>query len=145
MAHKEQFEQMRLRPSFDCGFPLCRVNDEQLGWLTRLSGSIDFKCSPAIDITPDMQAYCCFPLSRMNRRSVFEFDSFAQLSSYYHAMQTRIRSEIAGIYEECGTCVHRSEATCAGGGVCQIVSRLAGQDPVRLADIERAHREADLP
>jgi len=37
-AYKDAFDKLGLRPSFDCGFPLCRITDEQLGWLTRLSG-----------------------------------------------------------------------------------------------------------
>jgi len=140
-AYKDAFERLRLRPSFDCGFPLCRVTDEQLGWLVRLSGQIDFKCKPAIDITPDMQVYCCFPLSALNRKSVFEFDSFREIVAYYRGLQKRIRSEMTGLYPECGDCNHLSEETCAGGGVCQLVNRL---DPSRLRDIERAHSEARL-
>lgn len=143
-AYKDAFDKLRLRPSFDCGFPLCRVTDEQLGWLVRLSGQIDFKCRPAIDITPDMHVYCCFPLSALNRKSVFEFDSFKQIVTYYRGLQKRIRSERAGIYEECGSCNHRSEGTCAGGGACHLVNRLVKEDPARLRDIERAHGEACL-
>jgi len=144
-AYKDSFERMRLRPSFDCGFPLCRVSDEQLGWLTRLSGRMDFKCRPAIDFTPDMHVYCCFPLSGLNRKSVFEFDSFGQIVTYYKGLQKRIRAGQAGIYEGCEGCQHRSEGTCAGGGVCQLVSRLAKEEPSRLHDIERAHAETCMP
>jgi hypothetical protein len=72
---------------------------------------------------------------------VFEFDSFKQIVTYYRGLQKRIRSEMAGIYEECGGCHHRSEETCAGGGACQLVNRL---DPAKLRDIERAHGEARL-
>jgi cyclic pyranopterin phosphate synthase len=143
-SYREAFDSLRLRPHFDCGFALCRVSDEQLGWLTRMSGRIDFKCKPAIDITPDMQVYCCFPLSGLNRKSVFEFNSFREIAAYYRDLQTRFRTEQAGIYEECGTCHHFSEGTCAGGGVCQIVNRLAKEDPSKLHDIERTHGEACL-
>jgi hypothetical protein len=144
-GYKDRFETLRLRPSFDCGFPLCRVTDEQLGWLVRLSGHIDFKCRPAIDITPDMQVYCCFPLSALNRRSVFEFDSFEQITTYYRGLQKRIRAGQPGIYEECGSCEHLRERTCNGGGACQLANRLARENPSRLQEIERAHREACLP
>jgi hypothetical protein len=144
-SYKDAFDRLRLRPGFDCGFPLCRVSDEQLGWLARLSGHVDFKCKPAIDITPDMQVYCCFPLATLNRRSVFEFNSFKEIVAYYRDLQKRIRAELPGIYDECGACNHRHEETCAGGGACRLVDRLARDDPSILRDIERAHRETDLP
>ena len=92
-----------------------------------------------------MHVYCCFPLSALNRKSVFEFDSFKQIVTYYRGLQKRIRSEMAGIYEECGGCHHRSEETCAGGGACQLVNRLAHETPARVRDIERAQSEARLP
>lgn len=135
-SYKDAFERLRLRPSFDCGFPSCRLTDEQLGWLTRLSGRVEFKCMPAVDITPAMQVYCCFPLSAWNRRSVFEFDSFKQITEHYGRMQERIRAELGGIYPECTGCVHREEGTCAGGGLCQVVNRLMQEDPARLMAIE---------
>ena len=144
-AYKNAFLAHRVRPHFDCGFPLCQVTDEQLGWLTRLSGRIHFKCHPAIDITPDMQVYCCFPLSNLARRSIFEFNSFGEVLRYYRTLQQRIRSVIPGIYEECGHCDHRSEQTCAGGAVCQLVKRLADEAPLTLRNIENEHCEAGLP
>ncbi|HUO98261.1 MAG TPA: radical SAM protein [Rhizomicrobium sp.] len=134
-SYRHAFEAALIRPSFDCGFPLCRVVDADLGWLTRLGASTNFKCRPAIDITPDMEVYCCFPLSFLDRRSVFEFDSFRQIVEHYRKLQERVRTEIAGIYDECGSCIHRSEATCAGGGVCHIVNRLAAEAPATLKKI----------
>ncbi|MDE2183386.1 MAG: radical SAM protein [Alphaproteobacteria bacterium] len=143
-SFRAAFEQSRVRPSFDCGFPLCRITDAELGWLVRLTGRADFKCTPAIDITPDMQVYCCFPLSSLNRRSIYDFDSFNAVVAYYRSLQERIRGDIAGIYAECGACVHRAERTCAGGGVCQLVNRLTNENPARLRTIENEH-QACLP
>ena len=143
-SYQDAFHALRLRPSLDCGFPSCRLTDEQLGWLTRLSGKVEFKCTPAVDITPAMEVYSCFPLSAWNRRSVFEFDSFKQITEYYGRMQKLIRSELGGIYPECTTCVQREEGSCAGGGLCQAVNRLRQEDPSRFQDLERACREARL-
>jgi hypothetical protein len=144
-SYRAAFEKTGLRPNFDCGFPLCRISDEALGWLVRLSGRADFKCRPAIDITPDMQVYCCFPLAELNRRSVFEFDSFRQIAEYYRDLQTRIRAEASGIFADCAGCRSREEGICAGGGVCQLVNRLVQDDPEKLNDIERVHDETRLP
>ncbi len=143
-GYRSEFERLHLRPSFDCGFPLCKVSDEQLGWLMRLSGGMDFKCRPAIDITPDMQVYSCFPLAGLNRKSVFEFNTLPQIVGYFTGLQNRIRAEAAGIFDECRDCMQRNEGTCAGGGVCQIVNRLSRDNPQKLHDIERAQDAACL-
>lgn len=143
-SYKDAFETSRIIPSLDCGFPQCRVSDEQLGWLARLSGKVNFKCTPAIDITPELDVYCCFPLSSMNRRSIFEFDSFRQVVDFYKSLQARVRAETPGIYDECDGCVHLSEGTCAGGGACQLVNRLAHGAPAKLREIEHEHNQACL-
>jgi hypothetical protein len=142
---RQRFEAVRLKPSFDCGFALCKIGDEQLGWLTRLSGRIEFKCNPAVDITPDMQVYCCFPLAGLARKSVFDFDSYRQLVDYYRDLQRRLRAEIPGIFPECADCPHRAEGACSAGGACQIAGRLANENPGRLSDIERAGCAPRLP
>jgi cyclic pyranopterin phosphate synthase len=142
---RERFEATRVKPNFDCGFALCKIGDEQLGWLTRLSGRIEFKCNPAVDITPELEVYCCFPLAGLARKSVFDFDSYRQLVDYYRDLQRRLRAEIAGIFPECADCVHRAEGTCTAGGACQIASRLTRENPARLVELERALGATDLP
>ena len=136
-SYKSAFDSSRIRPSFDCGFPLCRVTDEQLGWLTRLTGHVNFKCGPVIDITPDMHVYCCFPLSSLNRKSIFDFDSYKQIVDFYRKLQEQIRSVRSGIYEECDSCIHRTEGACSGGGACQLVSRFANKTSIRPLDIKK--------
>lgn len=144
-SFRDLFERARVKPNFDCGFPLCRVTDEQLGWLARLSGRMSFVCNPAIDVTPDMQVYCCFPLSSMNRKSLFEFDFAAEVVAYYRAMLERVRAGIGGVYLECAACVHRSEGACAGGGACQLVKRLADEAPEAIAELADEHDKTYLP
>jgi len=143
-GYRSEFERLRIKLTFDCGFPLCQVSDEQLGWLTRLSGHMNFKCHPAIDFTPDMQVYCCFPLATLAKKSVFDFNSFKEINDHYRKLQDRLRGEIPGIYDECAACCHRSERTCAGGPACQIANRLANESPNRLRDIEHEQLEARL-
>lgn len=143
-GYRADFERLRLKLTFDCGFPLCKVTDEQLGWLTRLSGRVNFKCHPAVDFTPDMQVYCCFPLASLAKKSVFDFNSFKEITAYYRKLQERVRAEMPGIYPECGSCDHRAERTCAGGAACQIVKKLAEENPARLRDIEHEQLKACL-
>lgn len=124
-SYRSLFDALRIKPTFDCGFPMCRITDEQLGWLTRLTGHLDFKCGPAIDITPDMTVYFCFPLSSLTRKSIFDFDSFKEIVDYYNKMQEQIRSKRPGIYSECESCIYRTERMCAGGPACQLVNRFS--------------------
>lgn len=144
-SYKSDFEKSNIRPNFDCGFPLCHVTDEQLGWLSRLAGRIKFTCHPVIDIAPDMHVYSCFPLSGLNRKSIFEFDSLNEINNFYKKLHELIRREVPGIRAECENCVHRINGMCAGGGLCQLVKRLVDQAPGRLRDIEAEHDKACLP
>ena len=135
-GYRQLLNRFRIKPDFDCGFPVCRLTDEQLGWLFRLTGQANFDCGLAIDIAPDMSVYCCFPFSRFHRRSIFEFDSLQQVYDYYKKVQQRIREELPGIYDECDGCIHLQEGICSGGGGCQLLNRLVDEAPVRLPEIE---------
>jgi Radical SAM superfamily/4Fe-4S single cluster domain len=135
-SFRHLFDRFRVKPGLDCGFPLCAFTDEQLGWLRRLTPEIRFGCGPAIDISPDMSVYCCFPFSNFRRRSIFEFDSMKQIIDYYSEMQSQFRVEQSGIYEACDGCVHHEEKNCSGGGICQLLNRFVNEAPVRMPGIE---------
>ena len=135
-SYQQLFDRFRIKPGLDCGFPLCAFSDEQLGWLRRLVEDVRFGCGPAIDISPDMSVYCCFPFSNFRRKSLFEFDSAEQIVEYYQKMQSQLRQELPGIYEACDGCVHRQEKLCSGGGICQLLYRLVGEAPVRMPELD---------
>ncbi len=144
-SYREMFEQFQLGPGLDCGFPLCSFNDEQLGWIFRITGHIEFGCGPALDITPDLEIYSCFPMSGYHRRSIFEFDNMGQISEYYNNLHQQIRNEISGIYDECQDCVSLKTMRCAGGGVCQILNHFVKEAPVRHQEIEDGLRTNGIP
>jgi cyclic pyranopterin phosphate synthase len=135
-SYRELFDRFQLGPGLDCGFPLCSFNDEQLGWIFRTTGQIEFGCGPALDITPDLEIYSCFPMSGYHRRSIFEFDNMNQVSEHFGKLHQQIRNEIAGIYDECQDCAYMKTMRCAGGGVCQILRHMVKEAPVRLQEIE---------
>ena len=143
-SYRHLLTRFRIRPGLDCGFPLCKLSDEQLGWLRRLAGKVRFGCGPAIDIKPDMNVYSCFPLSGFYRRSIFEFNSMKEVVDHFKDLHQTVRNEMAGLYEECDGCVHRVEGSCAGGGVCQVLNRLTGEAPVRVPEIENELAKASL-
>jgi hypothetical protein len=133
--HRMLFDRFRVRPGLDCGFPICQFSDEELGWLHRF-GSFQFSCGPAFDIAPDMSLYYCFPLSNYRRKSLFAFDSLAQIEDYFAQLRDELKNELAGIYPECDGCTYQQEGICTGGGLCQVVGRFVHEEPVRISEIE---------
>ncbi len=126
------FERFDVSPGFDCGFPLCRFTDEQLGRLHRIQKgegtSIRFVCNPALDIGADMTVWACFPLARYKRRSLYEFNSLSEVREYYKSLHMEVRREKAGVYPACGTCAYRSREHCAGGCLAHILNRAENGD-----------------
>jgi pyruvate-formate lyase-activating enzyme len=145
-SYRPRFDRFQLDFGPDCGFPICKFNDEQLGWLYRLGGGdLRFRCGPAIDITPDMSVYACFPLSTFYRKSIFEFDTLGQVAEFYSGIHKKLRTEIPGIYPECDGCVQMSKGICSGGGTCQLLNRFTDEASVRLPEIENELKKTHLP
>ncbi|MBI4499774.1 MAG: radical SAM protein [Gemmatimonadetes bacterium] len=130
------FERLRIKPGFDCGFPLCRFTEEQLGWYYRFTGGhYDFGCAPVIDIGPDMMVWSCFPMSGFHQRSIYEFNSLQEVHDYYQQLHRSIRVEAGGIYEACDACTYREDGLCAGGCVAHSLSRFWQEEPVRMKEM----------
>lgn len=143
-SYRPLFDSLRVSPGIDCGFPLCKFTDEQLGWLHHFDRPLQFRCAPGLDITPDMSVYHCFPLSRYRRRSLFEFDSVQEVLRYYQGIHDEIKAGVPGIFDECDGCRHQEEGVCGGGGLCQVVNRLLTEAPVRGKSIEDELARYDL-
>ncbi len=135
-SYRPQFDNFRVRPGLDCGFALCQFRDEELGWLHRFPGPVHFGCGPAVDISPDMGVYHCFPLSNYQRKSLFEFDSMEQIDQHFAQLRHQLKSEIPGIYPDCDGCRSQEDGVCDGGGLCQVLNRFMDEAPVRLPEIE---------
>lgn len=136
MSFREVFERLRVGMGPDCGFPLCAFKDEHLGWLYRATGgAFGFTCGPAIDIGPDMSVWACFPLSQHHRRSIFEFDSLADVHRYYEDRFRTLRTEMGGILPACDDCRHREQGVCSGGCAAHILAAFQGEERVRLPEV----------
>lgn len=130
------FERLRVKPGLDCGFPMCRMTDRELGWLYRFTGShYDFGCSPVIDIGPDMMVWTCFPLSGFHKKSIFEFNSLKEIHDFYQNLHNTIRTEVGGIFEECDNCDFREEELCRGGCLAHSLNNFQNEQPVRMKEI----------
>ena len=129
-------ERLRIKPGLDCGFPLCRFSEDQLGWLYRNTGGhYDFGCAPVIDIGPDMSIWPCFPLSDFHKKTVFEFNSIQEIFNYYESIHNKVRIEAGGIYEECDNCKYREENICKGGCLAHSLNHFLNEYPVRMKEI----------
>jgi len=134
-SFREKFEVFRIKPLLDCGFPVCKFSDEELGWLLR-QGIAQLGCGRApLDIATDLTVIHCFPLSNYRRKSLREFASLNQIHDHFSQMRSQIKSEIAGIYPDCEGCQHQLSGICTGGGLCQVLVRLIQEEPVRIAEI----------
>jgi len=130
------FERLRIKPGLDCGFPLCLLDDAQLGWLYRFTGGkYDFGCAPVVDIGPDMKIWSCFPLSSFHTKSLFEFNTLKEVYDYYSRIHDIIRTEVGGIFEECDNCNFREEGLCRGGCLAHSLSNFRKEHPLRMKEI----------
>ncbi len=144
-SYRHHFDTFRVTPGLDCGFPICKFRDEELGWMQRLRVPSHFSCGPAFDIAPDMGLYHCFPLSNYQRKSLFEFDSMQQIDAHFAQLRDQIKAEIPGIYEECDGCRYQEDGVCNGGGICQVLNRFIGEARIRIPEIENELAKDCLP
>lgn len=118
----DKYKDENVEIGFDCGFPLCIFNEEQLGKMFLWSnGRLVFKCGPAIDIGPDMSVWSCFPLSSFNKKSVFDFDSLRDIDEFYSKKLMEMRGG-KGLYEKCESCKYRINGLCTAGCVSHVIN-----------------------
>jgi MoaA/NifB/PqqE/SkfB family radical SAM enzyme len=135
-SYRPEFERLKVRPGLDCGFPMCRFTDEQLAWMYRHSGGrYDFGCAPVVDIGPDMTVWSCFPLSAFHKRSLFDFDTFADVRNYYDGLHKQVRVEAGGVFGACDTCESRDDRLCGGGCLSHSVAQFQHEERVRMPDV----------
>jgi radical SAM protein with 4Fe4S-binding SPASM domain len=125
-------ERHKIEAGPDCGFPMCAFTDEQLGKLLKTCGwHAKFDCSPAIDVGPDMNVWACFPISSIEKRSIFEFATMEVLMEHFKSEHKKVRTESGGIFERCGVCQYL-DRVCMGGCLSHGLNRAAGK-PLELA------------
>ena len=129
------FERFRVKPGFDCGFPLCRMSDAHLAWIYRYTGGkSQFECGPVIDIGPDMSVWPCFPLASFHKKSLFEFNTLQEVLDYYRRIHDVVRTEVGGIFEDCDDCQLREDGICHGGCIAHSVTKFQEEAPIRLRE-----------
>lgn len=95
----------------DCGFPLCMF---EMGDLEKLSrhekNGFSFFCGCPLDIYPDLSATNCYPLSKMHKASI---NNFNDIMSMYNYFEDGLQAPV-GMYNECVDCQFFKKA-CFGG------------------------------
>lgn len=129
------FERFRVRPSFDCGFPICIFSDAEIGRFFKVFSDLKFGCGPAIDIGPDMTVWSCFPLSTFHKKSIFEFDTYQDVIDYYLHLHESVRVESGGIYEACDDCLYRQDGLCSGGCLAHLMNNFRNEAKVRIKEV----------
>ena len=132
----DKFYAMKIELNFDCGFPLCIFNDEQLGRLWKLNkGQLKFNCGAVIDIGADLSVWSCFPLTDLHKRSLYEFDSFEDLFKYYDNIHRAARTESSGLYDKCDSCEERKNNLCSGGCLAHVIRKFQNEKRVRFPEV----------
>jgi radical SAM protein with 4Fe4S-binding SPASM domain len=127
-----QFYKNKVSPGLDCGFPLCRMTDAELGQLFKATGgNLKFSCGAPLDIGPDMSVWPCFPLSSIEKKSYYDFDSLRDAETYYQDFMRRIRVEAGGVFPECDACEWREKELCRGGCAAHILREMDKEGPIR--------------
>jgi sulfatase maturation enzyme AslB (radical SAM superfamily) len=121
-----ELEKRGIMPTYDCNYmPTCVPTQEEMKWLEKFWDLEDkskrrcnitdcSKCSPVIDILPDLNAVRCFGMSREHKVPISKFGNIAELRDYY---LNYFDSFAYNIYssEKCKTCEQREKMQCMGG------------------------------
>jgi len=101
-----------IRPTFDCGFPLCFFSDTQRRWLEEHDIVFQSLCGVVPDLMPDGRALHCFPLSHISR----PVDRYPDLSGLKEVLKedlNRLRERT--LFAHCRTCDYFECNVCSGG------------------------------
>jgi len=136
LSYVPLFHEYKIAPGFDCGFPLCIFTDEQLGLLFKTNrNGLNFGCGAAIDIGPDLSVWPCFPLSDFHRKSIYDFNTVADIVNAYREIHDKVRNESAGIFPKCDECPHRERGLCAGGCLSWMISEFKREPRLRPEEV----------
>lgn len=97
---------------FDCGFPLCMFNLEEIAELSKnKENDFVFVCGQPLDIYPDLTISNCFPLSNLHRAHMSKFSNLKEATDYFY----KGFSTPVGIYgKKCMEC-NFFRNVCSGG------------------------------
>jgi cyclic pyranopterin phosphate synthase len=101
----------------DCPLPYCFFSEIQLGWIAQYHpGTISGlgRCSPIMDVTPELEVLRCFALSESNRIRLIDFNNEWEIKNWF---EKNVDSQLLkqGTFAFCSTCPHFIKGRCYGG------------------------------
>ncbi|MFC1875502.1 radical SAM protein [Chloroflexota bacterium] len=116
-AMLQEAARLNIEARLDCPLPLCFFTDSQLGWVRQYHpGTVQRMgcCSPALDVTPELEVIRCFALSKLVRVNLTEFPNEEEISAWFLA---RIEPQLLhrGCFSHCSECLHFKTGRCYGG------------------------------
>lgn len=120
-----KLQELNCMPNYDCnGMPVCVTTDEEKEWLKefwkyeKCAGRTNItdchKCSPVIDVLPNLDVVRCFGLSDSLKTNLSKFETMNQLRGYFRHEIDNLMSLIPS-NEECVNCLYKNTGSCDGG------------------------------
>lgn len=117
-----ELDKIGVVPNFDCNImPTCILDERELEFLRTVehksnTGKLTCNsiCGTVIDITPDLQAFRCFGMSDNTKVSIFDFENYEDICSYFYNKFDTFAYNIP-TSKECLDCDKRKEMKCMGG------------------------------
>jgi radical SAM protein with 4Fe4S-binding SPASM domain len=70
--------------TFDCGFPLCMFELDEISELTKNEeNDFSFICGTPLDIYPDLTMTNCYPLSKLHKTHIMNFNNIMDAYKYF--------------------------------------------------------------
>ena len=129
-----QLEKRNILGTFDCGFPLCMFSENELGSIALTTEGFISLCSPIIDVSMDLSAWPCFPLSEILNVRLLDFKSKDELRKYYREKFKPLRQ--FGSQEECLGCKYLERIQCSGGCLARGLAEWAKNDSAIFEKLE---------
>lgn len=127
-------DSIRVLPYYDCNYPPdCIWTEEEKKWLhtyvdrypenrSNLIGT-QSRCTPVIDILPNLQAVRCFGMSDFMKVQIEDFNNIQDLSAYFKNEIDLHAGKLAAC-RECKDCYSRKISTCYAGCIGFKASRI---------------------
>jgi MoaA/NifB/PqqE/SkfB family radical SAM enzyme len=109
---------------FDCGFVLCMFNERQIGKLILNNTHFMIVCDSVIDISPDLNVWRCFPLSKSSNVRLSDFKTESEIKQFYHDRFKGYRR--FGIFDKCFSCKYLFSGQCTGGCIGHKIRQFSG-------------------
>lgn len=121
----KELDKLGCMPSYDCnGMPMCVPTEIERDWLRSFwkyeaecgycNIADNHKCSPVIDILPNLDAVRCFGMSDVLKVPMEKFENTRQLRGYFEHEIDNVMSLIPAS-ESCKTCLYKNSLDCFGG------------------------------